>query len=379
MSQKTNEEILNIYNQITNLDSSKLFMKNIIYESIKLKTITVPFYKNLIFEIIEKYNPILMSNYLASNDKNRIKMKVHLIYLFLNDYKTIDCAELHIIDDELQRIIYNISFYNFCKECLSHCSSNSHYYNKYFKLIYKYGFDIKYPKMLKMNTQTLKKICFRATTPAKACICCGKFFRKNDTKYHQYITCSKYCHNKLTSRRMSIDNPVHKLTEEHKIIIKKKQSASLKLKILSGEFTPCVTNSWARSLCIVQDKKFRSTWEAYFYLWHNINNITIEYEKIRIQYYDSLKNSIRNYITDFQDFENKIIYEIKPSCFIYDINVLEKQISTEKWCIENKFKYEIITNEWFYTNYDERLLKDVNDIETREKMRRNLNQFSKKI
>jgi hypothetical protein len=104
------------------------------------------------------------------------------------------------------------------------------------------------------------------------------------------------------------------MTEETFKSMCEKNSIRMKLNIREGKFIPNITNSWSNSRCNISfvrdgqiiNMKTRSTWEAYFQLF----NTHLLYEKIIIPY---LYNNIEhNYIVDFVDFDNKIIYEIKP-------------------------------------------------------------------
>ena len=141
------------------------------------------------------------------------------------------------------------------------------------------------------------------------------------------------------------------MNDEYKL----KHSKILKEKIAKGEFTPCVTNSWARSRCYVGDTPFRSNWEAYFYIWMSKNNYCLEYEKIRIKYFDSIQKKYRNYITDFVDYENRIIYEIKPEGCKDTQNVIDKETAAKEWCLINNFEFIYISDSWFMINYEESL------------------------
>jgi hypothetical protein len=147
-------------------------------------------------------------------------------------------------------------------------------------------------------------------------------------------------------------------------ITRKKQSETIKQKILSGDFTPCVTNSWANSRTKIDInglKLYRSTWDAAF----QILNPHCEYEKIRIPYINTKDNTQHIYIVDFVDEKNKILYEIKPKNLLSSSIVLDKTIGIELWCKNNNYKFKYITNDWFkenakninYKNYDPKLYK----------------------
>jgi hypothetical protein len=129
---------------------------------------------------------------------------------------------------------------------------------------------------------------------------------------------------------------------------KNKMSIIMKNKILNGEFTPCITNSWTKwtSYAILNGtvKKFRSNWEAVFWLL----NTECHYEKIRIPY--KLSNNDKIYIVDFCDDSNKILYEIKPHSQLNSAKNCEKIKSAIEWCEKNGWKYIVITDDWYKEN-----------------------------
>ena len=105
----------------------------------------------------------------------------------------------------------------------------------------------------------------------------------------------------------------------------------------------------------------------------------IEYEKLRLLYYDTEVNKMRTYITDFIDEENKILYEIKPFCDTISINTINKEKAALKWCKENNYEYIFITEEWFDENYNKDILEDhLIGKEYKEKLIKNLKQFERK-
>jgi len=121
--------------------------------------------------------------------------------------------------------------------------------------------------------------------------------------------------------------------------VNKRLSDTMKAKILAGEFTPKSENR-KRAKRIKSDitgLNYRSNWELIF---HEANP-KLEYEKLRLSYMDGKTQRI--YITDFVDFDNKIIYEIKPSSELNESNFLNKKKYTEEWCVKNKFLYKVVT------------------------------------
>lgn len=129
-----------------------------------------------------------------------------------------------------------------------------------------------------------------------------------------------------------------------------KQSNTMKRRIALGEFTPNVTNSWCKSRVYNLDKSiaFRSTWEACFYAIMKGENLV--YEHTRVQY--KLDGKIKNYIIDFYDANNNILYEIKPNSKKDDeVNKLKFDAATQ-YCITNSIKFVIIDDDWFFNNFN---------------------------
>jgi hypothetical protein len=196
----------------------------------------------------------------------------------------------------------------------------------------------------------------------KECLGCkNKFVTKKETKKY----CSQPCFTKHNNKKQSIetilkrvestkktvntDTYKNKRKENPKIISANKIiSEKMKQKILLGEFTPCITNSWTKWVSFInidnKIKKFRSNWEAAFWL---LNSET-QYETIRIPYI--IENQQHSYIVDFEDKKNKIIYEIKPSSLKNnDINNIKIKAAIN-WCNKMEYKFTIIDNEWFENN-----------------------------
>lgn len=135
-------------------------------------------------------------------------------------------------------------------------------------------------------------------------------------------------------------------TDKGKIQLKERgkvQSILMKKKILNGEFTPNITNSFTHWDAQVEHEgkihKFRSSWEACVWL----SNTHFEYETIRIRL--STGGSV---IADFIDVSNKIIYEIKPRSFW--IKQQDKVNAIINYCIDNGYKFVWI-NEQNILNY----------------------------
>lgn len=190
----------------------------------------------------------------------------------------------------------------------------------------------------------------------------------------------KFCHLKecnytsISDRQMGDKNTIHRTTPEKNKKMRKKLSEIMISKIKNGEFMPNITNSWAKSRCdinFIRDGEFikiktRSSWEAYFQLF----NKNFIYEKIIIPYRHNKVE--RNYIIDFVDYENKVLYEIKPDSVRNDKRNISKFKYARKWCRENGFKFKIITDKWFHKNYKEELIYGQ---PSEDKIIKNLKQF----
>lgn len=195
-------------------------------------------------------------------------------------------------------------------------------------------------------------------------------------KYGIYKFCEKSnCNYKsISERQIGFNNTCHRMTEDSFRSMCEKNSKKMKLNIKEGRFIPNITNSWAKSRCeisFIRDNKTiniktRSTWEAYFQLF----NTNLVYEKVIIPY--SYKNIEHNYIVDFVDYENKILYEIKPLSNKDNDIVKVKTKYGRRWCKLNGYKYILITDRWFIKNYNENLVIGQPD---EVKIIKNLRQF----
>ena len=153
---------------------------------------------------------------------------------------------------------------------------------------------------------------------------------------------------------------------------KAKQSATMKDRIASGAFTPPVTNSWCKSRLVVeiQGKSVpcRSSWDAAF----QIVNPNFLYEDVRISY--TFDGKERNYIVDFHDSDNRILYEVKPDGNKSDPIVIAKEAAALEWCDKNGYKFEFVSDSWFFENR-ERWLQASKQQPQGELIERRLKQF----
>lgn len=180
------------------------------------------------------------------------------------------------------------------------------------------------------------------------------------TGYKKY--CNKTClHKHRAFKQRGENNTCHKITKEQRLDMNRRQSLNVKNKIKNGTFKPNITNSWAGSKVklIINNNEitYRSSWDAFF----NLVNQSLEYEKLILQY--EFNDNWFNYITDFVDYKNKKIYEIKPESNIDKPKNLAKFKYTKIWSAENGYEFIIISNDWFKANFNKykHLLTEQND------------------
>jgi hypothetical protein len=140
--------------------------------------------------------------------------------------------------------------------------------------------------------------------------------------------------------------------KQHKKMCSKKMSRTMKRKIASGEYTPNITNTWthwdAKIVIGETTKKFRSSWEACFWLC----NQHCEYETIRV------KTDVKTYISDFYDPETRTMYEIKPKNR-YNIEI-DKMTALQEYCDQNEMSFKWINEENIIQYIDETKFEDDN-------------------
>ncbi|MHB8123389.1 MAG: Tn7 transposase TnsA N-terminal domain-containing protein [Desulfuromonadaceae bacterium] len=183
----------------------------------------------------------------------------------------------------------------------------------------------------------------------KECVICGSKYRTLRP------FCSKRCYHRSLSKEFCFDLYPEKYTNEKRAIA----SDRMKSAILNGDFTPRVTNSWAKSRVVVSvngvSVPCRSSWEAVF----QIANPECVFEKIRIPYLGKDGNP-HSYIVDFVAEKKRILYEIKPKSKIDDALVIIKEDAARSWCAVNGYEFVFVSDEWFdefFTNGGADLVK----------------------
>lgn len=271
-----------------------------------------------------------------------------------------------IIENQANSIsdLYNTPICNSAKYAYSFIKNKS----PFITYLYSRGVDLVMPELLNLDRTEYLDII-------KPILCknCNIPIHRKDYKLER-STCSQECVSELSSKRMKIDNPNQKMNDKQKQKKRENQSIEMKSRILSGKFTPCVTNSWCKSRVYINNIPTRSSWEGLFLLF----NPALSFESVRIPY--ELDGKIRTYIVDFEDSANKILYEIKPISEMLVNKNIAKFKAAENWCKENSYEYVIIEDTWFISRIDD-LVEIVGVLETdddsKRKLLNSLNNFIK--
>lgn len=228
------------------------------------------------------------------------------------------------------------------KLCDNILKYDSFSYKAGYKFFNQSGFRKYCPKCVKQKVWMYKKYNDKDYNYINKKISCSRYKFLNSKKGKEYC--------KSVGLKNSKNMKRYFLTNKGKEQIKKsseKTSKILKDKILRGLFTPNITNSfthWTSKIDVNgSTKKFRSSWEACFWLSNN----TLEYESLRVPYIDSIGNN-KTVIVDFIDESNNIVYEIKPKK--YFLIQKEKMDAIVKYCIRNTLKFKWI-NEYNIMKY----------------------------
>lgn len=254
--------------------------------------------------------------------------------------------------------------------------------NEFLRILRKTGMVLN-GKFIELNSSSTgnKVFSFKRNNiiePDMLSICkrCGCSFLKYDKKIingklKKVLVAPRKCKRNIDKcGKCSKFNPA---TKEFKL----KQSERMKKLIKEGKFTPQITNSWTNSR---HDfgfrKRFRSSWEAYFYVFHKNRNIDLEFEKIRIPYYNSEQKRERIYLVDFYDPISKKLYEIKPDSERGYQTFKDKDKALKEYCLKNNLKFEYISDSWFFKHYNIKELDNL-DLNERENLMNKLKQFER--
>lgn len=160
-----------------------------------------------------------------------------------------------------------------------------------------------------------------------------------------------------------------KLSDEHR----DKQSKKMKQKIFDGEFTPNSNNRNTHWHATYDNKRYRSSWEA----WYQYLNPNAEYETLRIEY--EIHGKTKIYIVDFIDHNTKTVIEVKP------IELCSTQIFKSKihalnsWAVAHGYTMVLATKQWLveqtrninYELFDENTAKKIRKVYEISKKNRN--------
>ena len=213
----------------------------------------------------------------------------------------------------------------------------------------------------------LERFIHRKTYGNVYCANCSKLVDKlSPTSKNRFaLTCSEDCRQALASKRQhGANNTCHRMTLETKQLADKKIALTLKNKILSGEYTPKSENYRMKSMIEFKyhgiKRKVRSLWEVIF--WLQFPNL--EYETIRVKYYDTTLKRERIYITDFYDPTINMIYEIKPKKYQHTLK--DKKPAT----ITAGYNYTIIDEAFLMSLDESSLIEELLVLEITEKEKR---------
>lgn len=318
------------------IDNNKLDIYDLILKNTTVLNNTNPTLRERIFYIENGFNKIIMCKYCGVNKLKFLSNKVRLA----NYCNSGLCKKKHI--SEFQRNRHSNMTHDTkaklsdkIKKSLS--SYGNFIRNKTLEEIHgvEKSFEIKNKISTSLSYQTIDTKNKRV-----------KSRKENNLVWHSQDTKNKISiSNKKTHNSQEFKNKYKSVYLKSRTKI----SNTIKEKILTGQFTPCITNSWTKWKSYIKDengntKKFRSNWDAAFWLL----NKTCEYEKVRIKYNFNGENKI--YIVDFCDVLNKKLYEIKPDSLKNNQKNIVKKQSAINWCNDNGYEYISVGDDWFKNN-----------------------------
>lgn len=171
--------------------------------------------------------------------------------------------------------------------------------------------------------------------------------------------CTQAVKNKISAKNSGTGNGMYgtSYTDEEKA----EKSAAMKVKILSGEFTPNTNNRNTHWEATYKGKQYRSSWEA---LYQHFNE-EAEYETLRVKYY--LDDVEHIYIVDFVDHINKIVVEVKPKELCVGEKFKAKKTALKSWADINEYSVLFVDRQWLveqkkdldYTNFDDNTVRKI--------------------
>lgn len=277
---------------------------------------------NYINEVLERCNQKLRLDKVEVGSRN----KRQIIYYFNNNF-TITLAEYRIrFEDAIQKadelIAFNSQFFDirYSNDEEAVVKLNKEYYWYY-----------TYKGLNSPNKHRFPKGHIPVNKGVKGGVGWSRGLNKtNDSRFA-----------KLSEDRMGDKNPMFGVKQSPEN--KQNKSEHMKNLIESGQFTPKTENRLNRWKTVYDNKQFRSSWEACFYFL----NKTFFYEKVRIRYFDTVKNKERVYIVDFVDENNKILYEIRPKSL--QSKMKDKLVAVDKYIKENGYTFKFIDEDYIRT------------------------------
>lgn len=265
--------------------------------------------------------------------------------------------KLHNIDDEVIKISKSIVYFKY--GTFAHTQSVSKFiYCSYINDVFQV---FKWHELFDENGYIKENVIKWTTIRSKKRTAWNKgkklhyeIWSKGKTKYdHPSLM-------KLSEDRKGELNPYHSMSDESKLKMAEKVSASMKLAIKEGRFTPKTENRLYRttSKLIYNDKSYRSSWELSFQLLYP----EFCHEKFRLEYFLETENTNKIYIVDFINYSTKEVVEVKPiNLFKQEKNII-KEKALIKWCELNGYTYKRFTDIDMSVNKN-KLINIVNNLE----------------
>ena len=101
------------------------------------------------------------------------------------------------------------------------------------------------------------------------------------------------------------------------------------------------TSTWHRDRYKYNNLSLRSSWEVKFAEWLDSQNIEYEYEKLKFNYFDPVRNMNRTYYPDFYLPKYDMCVEVKPKAYINNLDIQSKRKAVE----DSGYKFLFITQD----------------------------------